>query len=343
MNTTSKRNCGFTLVELLVVIAVIGILVGLLLPAVQAARESARRTQCLNKLKQLSLAMLNYEGAQGGFPPMAQAWTNEDMTRLYSVPGPAPWYDAHGWYSMIGPYIEENAWADLIDFDASFSSPVNLQARRTILQIHACPSDIGIQRNEWLSSTWARVRTNYVVNAGNTNYGQYTWGSVEFRGAPFGPRDNTSVSSVTDGLAKTLMMSEIKVLPELGSQGGGAWGGPLSDTSTALGGQVFTGWNPPNSGQDGIARVIVSAYYYLQNDIPPPCRAPCGVRPGRVLPELQGVSKMQTIVARSHHPSGVNASRCDGSVAFYVDSIDEFVWRALTSAAGEESTSASDE
>lgn len=330
---------GFTLVELLVVIAIIGVLVALLLPAIQAAREAARRSQCLNNLKQLSLAMLNYESAEGGFPPMAQAWTPADYQALYGG-GPGTWYDGHGWYTFVMPYIEQGSLTAIINHKLSFSDPVNRAGREAKIPLHECPSDIGIQRNEWDVPAWSRVRTNYVVNAGNTNYGQYDWGDVLFGGAPFIPRKPNNLATITDGTSNTLMMSEIKVVPEYG--GGSAWGGPLSDTTTSLGGQTFTGWNPPNSGQDGIARLILPEEAYLANDIPMPCRVPCGVR-GPVFrsPEMRdeygGDTKMQTVVARSHHAGGVNVSRCDGSGDFYTDGIDEFVWRALTSAAGSDS------
>ncbi len=172
-----KLQRGFTLVELLVVIAIIGILVALLLPAVQAAREAARRNQCVNALKQLSLAMLNYESSRKGLPPMAKYWTN--AKKLAGSPtGPASWYDDHGWYIPILAYLEEGAVASLVtNPKASFSDPVNRLAREAFIPMMACPTDIGLQRNEWGNANWARVRSNYVVNAGNTVYGQHDVGS----------------------------------------------------------------------------------------------------------------------------------------------------------------------
>jgi prepilin-type N-terminal cleavage/methylation domain-containing protein/prepilin-type processing-associated H-X9-DG protein len=344
MNNQQSSIRGFTLVELLVVIAIIGILVALLLPAVQAAREAARRTECANNLRQFAVAMLNFENSNKGFPPMAVTWTEAEYDEKYMGTGsPGTWYDDHGWYTLVARHIEEEAWYETIDFDVSISHPDNEQARKTFILLHRCPSDIGLQRNEWNDARFARIRANYVVNAGNTVYGQFEWNKIPFGGAPFRGREITKVATITDGLANTLMMSEILVLPELGSQDFGAWGGPLSETQTALGGQTFTGYNGPNGAPDSMARVppTVIAPYCIENDIPVPIAVPGGVTPPRILASSlpPGVSvadptRQQYFSARSHHPGGVNASRCDGSVAFYNDSIDEFAWRALCTAAG---------
>jgi prepilin-type N-terminal cleavage/methylation domain-containing protein len=357
---SKRKRFAFTLVELLVVIAIIGILVALLLPAIQAAREAARRTQCLNNLNQFAKAMANYESTYKGFPPMAHAWTVPQCEELYDPPGPGgcgpgSWYDAHGWYSLIGPFIEETAWASTINYKRSFSDGMHYRARTTFLDIHRCPSDIGLQRNEWNSSTWARIRTNYVVNAGNTVYGQYSinLGTTLIRAgsAPFRGGKETPPAKITDGLSNTLLMSEILVIRELSADedvNDGGWGGPFGDTNTALGGQVFTGMNPPNSGaQDGVARGIPTTPPFFEQGIPYPClvgqQGGCGVTRaaarGDSLPPGEDVgldTRMQWFTARSKHPGGVNATRCDGSGDFVSNDVDQFVWRALTSAAGEE-------
>jgi prepilin-type N-terminal cleavage/methylation domain-containing protein len=372
------RPRGFTLVELLVVIAIIGVLVALLLPAIQAAREAARRSQCLNNIKQLSLAMLNFETAKGGLPPMALNWTAADMTARY---GPPPnnfggWYDDHGWYIPLMPYIEQGQFATLVNPKVAFSHANNRQGRMAMIPMHACPSDIGLQRNEfppnpnWM--TWARVRSNYVVNAGNTTYGQNTLNKAcpgadaapalcQWKGAPFIPREPNRLATISDGTSNTLMMSEGWVLPETE-----AWGGTYSDAQTALGGGTFTGWKTPNSpihldcharyndwqGGAGVAQAYqaMGAIWPLvgQAQSNNACVNAGGgsvvpTGPSAIASTPQGgdgdVHRAQWFSARSRHVGGVNASRCDGSVGYINDSVDPGVWNALSSAAGDETVS----
>ncbi len=316
----NTKQTAFTLVELLVVITIIGILIALLLPAVQAAREAARRTECGNNLKQLGLGMHNFAfNNNDRFPTAAFSWESAE----YTGRGPGTWYDDHGWYSQMGPYIEQQAWYNSIDFNVSFSHPKNDAARRVMLKVYSCPSDIGLQRNEWDNDSFARVRGNYVVNFGNTNYGQTTKAGVPFGGAPFTYRVQTSTANIKDGLSNTLCMAEVKVLPEMSSQAFGAWGGPPSDFSTSLGGQTFNAWLPPNSPvADEVARLIAPAALFQQQKTPVPISA--------------SHTKEQTFAARSHHPGGVMAVLCDGSVRLFSNSIDIAAWRALATAKGAE-------
>jgi type II secretory pathway pseudopilin PulG len=343
-------------VELLVVIAIIAVLIGLLLPAVQAARESARRSQCQNNLRQLGIAMMTHESAKKGLPPMAIHWTTADMTKAYGAAFTGNWYDDHGWYMQVMPFLENGGLAGLVRVDKSFSDPANFAARRTFVPTLACPTDIGLQKNEWPSATWARVRFNYVVNAGNTVYGQHNLGScpgafptcVKFGGAPFGPRTRTKISKLSDGASKTLMLSEVLVLPETIP-----WGGPYSDAQTALGGQVFTGYKTPNAqgaaNADALCRqqewwTAVKDGWSSQK-LPLSAAGtpaqPVAVPPGAPADSYADSNghKQQFIVARSKHPGGVNAARCDASVAFVGDDVDPYLWNALTSAGGGEAVS----
>src|SRR3954451_24609497 len=133
MTHSIKR--AFTLVELLVVIAIIGVLVALLLPAIQAAREAARRSQCKNNLKQVGLALHNYESTRRIFPP---GFTSSADTVNGAGKGPG-W----GWGAYILPYLEESSLFQQIDFKTNIeanSSP-NKELRVATLQVSRCPSD----------------------------------------------------------------------------------------------------------------------------------------------------------------------------------------------------------
>jgi prepilin-type N-terminal cleavage/methylation domain-containing protein len=134
------RFSGFTLVELLVVIAIIGILVALLLPAVQAAREAARRMQCSNNLKQIGLALHNYESAHRKFPPGFIS----RVTGVWSGGGNDPIPEAGpGWsfYAMLLPQIEQTNLHNSINFNLPISHAVNQLARSTRVKEYQCPSD----------------------------------------------------------------------------------------------------------------------------------------------------------------------------------------------------------
>lgn len=196
-----EDRSGFTLVELLVVIAIIGTLVALLLPAVQAARESARRTQCLNNLKQWGLAMHNYHDTLQQLPMGA---TNQPRRT---------------WVMFLWPYIEQGN----LDVQNDYSQPFNI-APCTIagtmkglcgykLKMYYCPSDYGVGANlDAPGETYQRCRGNYVVNWGNAKYDDPTPVAAL---APFshvnGNRATpmlTRFKNITDGTTNTLMLSE---------------------------------------------------------------------------------------------------------------------------------------
>src|SRR5688572_7353426 len=118
------RRSGFTLIELLVVIAIIAILIGLLLPAVQKVRESASRLKCQNNLKQIGLALHNYEGTYHEFPQARN-----------------PWPLVHSAESRLLPFVEQDNLQRLVDYTTPPTSPANTQASRTRVGLFVCPSD----------------------------------------------------------------------------------------------------------------------------------------------------------------------------------------------------------
>ena len=142
-----SRRRGFTLVELLVVIAIIGTLVGLLLPAVQSARESARRTDCSSKMKQVMLAAINFHEARGAFP-CNNTGTPNVLNSNVLLKGEGPHYTSggptsksYGWLVFVLPFMEESATHDRIDFSVAPTNSANVALRTTLIPAFACPSD----------------------------------------------------------------------------------------------------------------------------------------------------------------------------------------------------------
>jgi prepilin-type N-terminal cleavage/methylation domain-containing protein len=345
-----KKSSAFTLVELLVVIAIIGILVALLLPAIQSAREAARRSQCINNIRQNSIAALNFESSKKTLPNGSlysehHPPTNRQGPAITDPPGYTDFFNDHSWLGPMGPYMEEKTWADSIDWTKSFSHLINEQARRHFMPGQACPSDIGLQKDEWDDPMWCRVRANYVVNFGNLYYG---WEDVRNQtgashgasssindllamGAPFTVGKGIRLAKISDGTSKTMMFSEVLVVPTLGQESGGynAWGGAISESMTATGGQMFTACHTPNSAfGDRIDRWVQPPEVYFENGIPVPVLCEGGSSGGA------SVWWKSRISARSHHPGGVNVSYCDASGEFVSDNIDGLVWRAMATAMG---------
>ena len=315
-----NRRGGFTLIELLVVIAIIAILIGLLLPAVQKVRQAAARMKCSNNLKQLGLACHAYHDTKGKLPPGTRSWVGQNAPND-TGDWPARWCNDFTWIFYVGPYIEQEAWYRLFDQRYSFSREQNDAARRVRIDTFECPSDIGMQQNEWGSTNWARWRANYVANWGNTNYGQTAKAGVAFRGSPFQPKQSRALVAIPDGTSNTLMLSESLVIGSWND-----WGGPLSDVGVACGGATFQTYYPPNAASgDEVARFFPAD---ALNDRPTPV----------FLGDSELLQLDQSFAARSSHTGGVNAAMCDGSVRFFSSNIDPAAWRALGTAAGKETT-----
>jgi len=335
---------GFTLIELLVVIAIIAVLIALLLPAVQSAREAARRSQCTNNLKQIGIAMHNYHDQQGSLPPGMKGccWGT--------------------WLVFVLPYIEQgniyNAWntygddrlenAKIQTGQFRYGGSVNLTVTRSRISTYYCPSDPNNQ-NLAGGAGWPVTSQNYVVNFGNSIVDQsayYLWNGIKlpFLGAPFtdvgspdvditgynGPTLSGTVNfaGIPDGLSMSMMTSEIlvgtSISPSLDLRGFSWWGGA----------PMFTGLYPPNSSQPD---VTYSASYCSPA---PPAKGgpnpPCAVWTYQVSSggTFTGLGLFND--ARSKHPGGVNVGMCDGSVRFIKNSVNIYTYQSIASTKGTE-------
>ncbi len=198
------RRRAFTLIELLVVIAIIAILIALLLPAVQQAREAARRSQCKNNLKQIGLALHNYHDAHNRFPQASIAGGTVP-------PGCSGWirFSGYSWRVMILPYIDQGPLYNQLDFQVSalsgcMNSPAQAnwnELRNTVIPAFICPSDnMPAQRNGWAGYNYgaavrARGDSSHSANTG-TDLGGLT-------------RAGTRFANFTDGSSNTILVGEI--------------------------------------------------------------------------------------------------------------------------------------
>jgi prepilin-type N-terminal cleavage/methylation domain-containing protein len=301
---------GMTLVELLVVIALIGVLVALLLPAVQAARESVRRTQCQNNLRQQGLALSLYTDINGGLPP---GWNTM----------------GHAWNAMILPFLEQSTLFDTILFQEDGpgnweAGGANTRVIQTVVPFYRCPS---MPLEERLPSLGVpdRVPGSYRGNAGSlaTSDDQSTLPvpgtrSLEnlWQNGLFFACSQVRLADITDGLSHTLAVVESRTDPRFMKDGQSLdfWyiGSPQVDDCRCDGG----------SGGTEFSEFVGTAY--------PPLNAT------RREPSLSGL--LLELAFGSYHTGGAYALRADGSVGYLDDAIALHVLRALSTRADAEPT-----
>lgn len=309
----SRGPDGFSLVELLVVVAIIATLIGLVLPAVQSARESARRTACSNSARQIGLALLHAHDHLSRFPAgwSGAAQPHSPTEAIDDLPG---W----GWASRLLPQIEEQSLYDAIDFGRPVFDPaapaIHAAVRGTPVKAFACPSDapgpgeiasgvFGIGRDDADDDHDHEPHPvdggdlGIVCEVGKTNYvGCYGWQhEVEDEPASgdgmFFRNSRVSMRHVTDGLSKTILVGE-----RSSRMGSSSWPGVIIDSKAMQARVVASGDHVPNNNQLGHFDDFSSA-----------------------------------------HPSGVNFVFGDASTRFMGDDIDEDVFHALCTRAGGES------
>jgi prepilin-type N-terminal cleavage/methylation domain-containing protein/prepilin-type processing-associated H-X9-DG protein len=337
------RRRAFTLIELLVVIAIIGVLVALLLPAVQAAREAARRVHCSNNLKQMGLAIHNYESAIGTLPLGCVVSRDSGGNVVFQ-----------GWgaSARILPYLEAGAKFNACNFDVANEAPENLTAMAMGVATYLCPSDPNAS-TRFIDDGVPRNNLNYGFNRGSW----YVWGgapSTPQPSAPFLANEAVRLSALTDGLSATLLVAEVKThtpyllncagllyaplglqpvpSPDADSGTIGQYSGCVGAGSEFRPDSGHSEWEDANTSQAGFTTA------WTPNHKTP------GLYGGRVIPDVDLISIREeaggptfaAITSRSYHPGGVNALMSDGSVRFIKSTVSGATWRALGTVSGGE-------
>ncbi|SFJ18390.1 DUF1559 domain-containing protein [Planctomicrobium piriforme] len=329
--TSPKRISAFTLIELLVVIAIIAILIALLLPAVQQAREAARRSQCKNNLKQIGLALHNYHETSGVLPPGVCGQVNH-VTESDSYLGNAP-----GWFQFVLPMMDQtnlyNQMSAQMSRTGSAGNAATYPGRMTIVPTFVCPSDANGRKVCRFGTVWyeshgfcgnyaacsgskyftppANVTDNVSTREDETDAAD---NNMQRRNGMFYSLSSTRFSDVLDGLSNTVMLGELLVMPDVGA---GA-------TTTDLRGAYYFGrrasslWSTREAPNSLVGDRITSCIDAAMT----PCN---GVGADNML-----------ISTRSRHTGGAHVAMGDGAVRFISNSIDRPTFQFLGSRAGNE-------
>jgi prepilin-type N-terminal cleavage/methylation domain-containing protein/prepilin-type processing-associated H-X9-DG protein len=339
---SAARRRAFTLVELLVVIAIIGILIALLLPAVQSARESARRAHCLNNLKQFGLAAHNYESTFKRLPP--------SRLNLINFPAGVTAADTgEEWsqHARLLPYFEQDAGYDKIDFDRNWNHANNKGALAIRPPVFICPSDAAARLDP--PGNQEQGKTNYRANAGamtvtgrNNNGIFFPFVDVDYNDRLQFHKYGLTLAEVLDGTSNTAMFSERAVGDDTPNKyhPEGDWYLLSSPTATGANFNVTIAFRnaciastPPspisnmNSDSRGGQRwsnpgTRVTRYNHV---VPPNGRSCCGMMNGN----NDCGNEAGATTATSFHPGGVNLVLVDGSVKFVRDAISPSIWQAV--------------
>ncbi|SIN78899.1 prepilin-type N-terminal cleavage/methylation domain-containing protein/prepilin-type processing-associated H-X9-DG domain-containing protein [Singulisphaera sp. GP187] len=347
MRGTLRR--GFTLIELLVVIAIIAVLIALLLPAVQAAREAARRSQCINNLKQIGLALHNYHSSLNAFPmggSLNPSSSPQSFTYGDANGNPGPTWDAWSAQAALLPYMEQQAIYSAINYNfaprpGTEGGNINSTAFNAKIASFLCPSDGNAGKVNY--NSYGASQGTTTINCCNSNLKSTT--------GMFGNQSSTSIAEVKDGTSNTIAYSESLVgnpIPGPGREGNAAQGssqlasgqiditGMLTQIKTDMASCDTDFQSGPvggNRNSRGSSWGIGALGYSMFNTVIPPngakwvaCRTDCCAQAQHAHYNL----------ATSAHSGGVNTAMADGSVKFIKNSVAWQTWWALgTKANGE--------
>ncbi len=353
MHRNRRRGAGFTLIELLVVIAIIAVLISLLLPAVQSAREAARRAQCTNNLKQLGLALHNYESGNGAFPPAGQS------SNYTTTPPQNQYVDgAYSVFPRILPYIEGGTTFNALNFALDYNdlSGANYTGASQAISVFLCPSSPNASANHDVvgDPNGAPFEANG-PGYGLTDYGATCYTDIDPLGqtgqlgsTPVVPYRNksarvdgllklakTKISECTDGLSNTMAIAEDAgrdasyVSQYAENYYGGTGTAPVRNVPgfAAGAGRRFWRWAEPHCSL-GVSGVI--------NNKSRPDHETSNYQsyPGTLGTAGNKAGNNQSLY--SYHPGGIKALFGDGSVRFIKESISPVVLRGLVSLKGAE-------
>jgi prepilin-type N-terminal cleavage/methylation domain-containing protein/prepilin-type processing-associated H-X9-DG protein len=336
----TKSRDAFTLIELLVVIAVIGILVGLLLPAIQASRSAARRMACSNNLKQMGLGIQLYHDSLKVLPPFAQVKRMDDGTLSTGYMGP---------HARVLPYIEQQSIAKSMNTKTYYADPANKAFVGRVIDLFLCPSEVRPQPVN--HADFGRVGgVNYGFCAGDW----YVWNGADNSEIPtrsaFGINLSRRFADFKDGLSHTLFMSEVKNY-QVTLRDGGAFSQinnpsviPPPDVDPLTVCPEYAGNGATVHRSAHTQWVEMSCHHNgFTTAWPPNMKTPGG--PNFSESDVDVISRRErlggptfaAITSRSYHAGGVQSLFGDGSVQFVSSTVDGFLWRAWGTVAGGES------
>jgi prepilin-type N-terminal cleavage/methylation domain-containing protein/prepilin-type processing-associated H-X9-DG protein len=307
----ARQDCGFTLVELLVVITIIAILIALLLPAVQMAREAARRSQCSNNLHQIGVALHNFVCQQSAFPPGINAkyrfcydYASGGYEWVYLLHQLMPYSEQDDYYLTVhGPKFDiNNPWYAPDQWALVPQAPF-----RSLL----CPSDgNGDSMVNWGPGYVRVAKSNYLGFFSGLNDGDAYNDSVPGQRALFRYQRGRTPADLLDGASQTMAVGEYLTGASASDNRGDFW------TNRAGCQTLFVTLGPNSTAPDNIC------YQFCPNGGSPD-------EPALNLPCVAGGDDANFASPRSHHPGGVNILFCDGSLHFLQDNIDTTTWQSL--------------